>query len=434
MAGEAATTTNYYYYVKQGANGNGSSWKDASGNLQAMIDAAYTVGGGQVWVWKGTYLPSQSLSADARDKAFLLKDNVEIYGGFTKEVIPDETGGLAPAFGFGSRSGKSVLSGDLGASSCFHVVVAAGLNKARLDGFTITSGNAEGTGSTELKAYMIAQGCGGGLYVTEPFNGLLLSDLTISGNTAGKGGGIYMEKGSKAQKAVLANMLVCDNSALEQGGGLYVVNASPYLVNMTVTANTAAAGGGISVEANQTSFASPSLLNTLVYGNQAKGNRQMDMSAAGGASWNAVNSLTGVDPKFGAGYVLTAGSPAIDAGETQVYTALGLSVPTTDLGGNSRVSGSSIDLGAFEYAATVNAPSVPKASKVLDAPLQATVGSEGLLIRGLQPGTMLYIYNMSGQLLYQARVSGETQNITSLQGGAVYIVSNEGRRVKTLAE
>ena len=71
-------------YVKAGASGNGSSWANASGDLQAMIDASST--GDEVWVAAGTYLPTTAPSGctacGPRDVTFLLKDGVKLYGGF----------------------------------------------------------------------------------------------------------------------------------------------------------------------------------------------------------------------------------------------------------------------------------------------------------------------------------------------------------------
>jgi hypothetical protein len=66
---------------------------------------------------------------------------------------------------------------------------------------------------------------------------------------------------------------------------------------------------------------------------------------------------------------------------------------------------------------------------VFNTPLQAATTTGGITVSGLHVGTMLYIYNMTGQLVYSQRVDVETRLIASLPTGA-YIVVNDNRRVK----
>ena len=63
-------------YVKQGGTGNGSTWGNASGDLQAMINASGA--GDQVWVAQGTY----------NNGSFVMKNGVEILGGFPNTGNP----------------------------------------------------------------------------------------------------------------------------------------------------------------------------------------------------------------------------------------------------------------------------------------------------------------------------------------------------------
>jgi hypothetical protein len=55
----------------------------------------------------------------------------------------------------------------------------------------------------------------------------------------------------------------------------------------------------------------------------------------------------------------------------------------------------------------------------------------GITVSGLHIGTMLYVYNMTGRLVYSLRVDVETRLIASLPAGA-YIIVNDGRRVKAV--
>lgn len=68
-------------YVKVGAMGDGSSWLQASGSIQDMIDASQA--GDEVWIAAGTYKPERLLKSNKdRSYAFVLKDGVALYGGF----------------------------------------------------------------------------------------------------------------------------------------------------------------------------------------------------------------------------------------------------------------------------------------------------------------------------------------------------------------
>ena len=70
-SGVMATTR--YVKVTASGNGDGSSWLNASGNLQGIINAS--VSGDEVWVAFGSYQPVNRGS-------FIMKEGVKIYGGF----------------------------------------------------------------------------------------------------------------------------------------------------------------------------------------------------------------------------------------------------------------------------------------------------------------------------------------------------------------
>ena len=74
-------------YVKKGGTGDGSSWDNASGDLQKMIDELAQNNPqnlpGEVWVAAGTYAPqSQLISGTAYSASFRMRDGVSVYGGF----------------------------------------------------------------------------------------------------------------------------------------------------------------------------------------------------------------------------------------------------------------------------------------------------------------------------------------------------------------
>ena len=72
-------------YVKQSGTGDGSSWANASADLQAMINASGA--DDQVWVAAGIYKPTAyptgcGSCGTTRNYTFHVKDGVKIYGGF----------------------------------------------------------------------------------------------------------------------------------------------------------------------------------------------------------------------------------------------------------------------------------------------------------------------------------------------------------------
>ena len=62
----AAPSQNGVVHVRQDSTGDGSSWENATGDLQAAIEGASLIGGGQVWVADGTYRPVVFWRGDPR--------------------------------------------------------------------------------------------------------------------------------------------------------------------------------------------------------------------------------------------------------------------------------------------------------------------------------------------------------------------------------
>jgi len=90
--------------------------------------------------------------SDSRDAAFNIIQNVKYYGGFIGTEPSNYDVTLRNV-----HANQTILSGDLGvprdnSDNSYHVLISAGpLGSSRLDGFTITSGSANGTGSITYK-------------------------------------------------------------------------------------------------------------------------------------------------------------------------------------------------------------------------------------------------------------------------------------------
>ena len=296
-------TVRYVRPVSYGL-GDGSSWANASNDIQEMINQS--AAGDSVWVAEGTYYPLQDPSDDGirylydtfssaimqrvyttdRDKAFLLKSNVKIYGGF-----PDN--GTAVWSNRNWKAYPSILNGNIGdpndsTDNCRHIVISSGdVGNACLDGFTITNGYAVFEKTYNYPSYIIVNGneighihsnkdygdnIGGAVY--NCFSSPVYANLNICNNQARSGGGMYNEFSSPNltnvnishnsggsgkgmhnyySNPVLTNVNINNNKTYplpvntlgHLGGGMYNNHSSPVLTNVVISENYAAMGGGI---------------------------------------------------------------------------------------------------------------------------------------------------------------------------------------------
>ncbi|WP_343531289.1 LamG-like jellyroll fold domain-containing protein [Pedobacter sp.] len=449
-------------YVTQNGAGNkdGSSWANASDDLQLMINNSSTYD--MVWVAKGTYIPKRkandinNITANDRNNAFLLKADVEVYGGLagTENSLSERDLSIT--------ANRSILTGDFNqddvvsgkglsllilnnSENAYHVVLSVGpVGIAKLDGFTVRGGNANGNAFSQLSVngITIFHANGGGINSSQSspklsnlrvlgnstsfggggianygnsspiienvlvtqnratgvnasslgggiasYNNSFpqLNNVVIDGNTGYSGGGMCNKGGSHA---ILTNVIITDNHALQvfnEGGGIYNEESSPILTNVllanntgidggaiyngytsvpvltnvTITKNTADNGAGIYHYSNSSS----KIRNSIIWGNNNgigdPGATTVEYSLVQGGFLGTGNIAA--DPQFkdsNGNYQLRSGSPAIDAGSTSYYGNAELpniSTITKDLGGNKRVLGVGIDMGAYEIQELVAA-------------------------------------------------------------------------------
>jgi hypothetical protein len=173
-------------HVDANATGNntGLSWADAFTDLQSAI----AIASGDIWVAAGTYKPSAYPAgctdcATNRDFTFQLNDGVSLYGGFAGMEGAISARNIA--------ANPTILSGDIGAVSnasdnVHHVVLAAFASTTpttRLDGFTISGGNADVSSNITVNGVTIARIRGSGICTTGGTN--TLTNNSLSGNSAG---------------------------------------------------------------------------------------------------------------------------------------------------------------------------------------------------------------------------------------------------------
>lgn len=376
-------------YVKPVASGNGSgtSWANASSNLQAMINAS--LNGDVIWVAAGTYKPTTTTD---RNAAFSMKNGVGIYGGF----LGMETLFLKRDW----NANITILSGDIGTigfngDNSYNVIrnINSGLNNsAILNGFTIRDGynfggsypggggilNIGNCSPTIANCKFInnfTNGGGGGMSNVN-YSSPIIVNCEFKNNTANNGGGgIYNLTSSPS----ISNSIISGNSSNHAGGGIFNINySSPTLRNTIFIGNSAYYGGGIlndnsSPNIHSCSFSgnnapygggiynhysNPVLRNCIIWGNS---NSIFNSGASPSVSYSIIQQPYGIYPGTGnknasplfvsqppialgtmGDLRLKIGSPAIDAGTAT-------NAPTTDLDGKSRPLGLGYDMGAYEY-------------------------------------------------------------------------------------
>jgi L-ascorbate metabolism protein UlaG (beta-lactamase superfamily) len=269
-----ASTSGKIIYVDDDATGanDGTSWENAYTFLQdALADANSAEKPVEIQVAQGIYKPDQGTKQTLgnREATFHLIDSVTIKGGYAgfSESEPDSRD---------IQLYETILSGDLKgddtevasprylfentsrSENSYHVVSSMNTEETTiLDGFTITSGVANGTprnnagggffndfGSPTLVNCTFKKNWannGGGLF-NESGN-LMLFDCVLKGNYSNYGGGIFNWRGSP----LFRNCRFSSNFAQHSGGGIWYGNANPEFIGCIFSGNIAQYrdGGGM---------------------------------------------------------------------------------------------------------------------------------------------------------------------------------------------
>lgn len=218
-------------YVKQGGTGDGTSWDNASGNLQRMIDDLADTGG-EVWVAAGTYWPVSYLVSDkVYTASFRMRNGVSVYGGFNATNPESSKNDRKKGIMSWEFTNETILQGQgytlnsWGAvnSSSRHVVWFAPLVQdgelevpftamTYLDGVTVAGGYASGGNGTD--DFLTDRGAG--IYMKG--SNVSVTNCIVKNNYAtGSGGGIYMDGGGRVERTLVFNNVSNDN-----GGAVYM--------------------------------------------------------------------------------------------------------------------------------------------------------------------------------------------------------------------
>jgi hypothetical protein len=220
--------------------GDGSSWTNAFTDLQHAIDIAQP--GDIICVAAGTYLPNHRHDGDSlRHSTFYINSDITLLGGFSGE--PGTEGTLE---GRDPIAHATILSGDLGlpgdtTDNAFHVVFIDHVSDTmHLDGFIIADGN----------------NFGGAGYETY-------------------GAGMFIDGEAGRCSPVIANCVIRDNHADQNGGGVAIIaqftgNARPTFSNCKILRNVAGGGGGLQGIVDSDGMLYPTMINCYFQGNTAR--------------------------------------------------------------------------------------------------------------------------------------------------------------------
>lgn|GEM_PF-2788443 len=190
---------------------------------------------------------------------------------------------------------------------------------------------------------------GGGLYLQ---NSAVAERCLVSGNSSGTGAGVYIGYNNGAPP-VLRNCLVVDNVLQSNeffgaGLGSGVLLFGPGVIEHNTFADNRSAADGFVIATDvfvTSEIANTRIRNNIIHGNEGQSIQSNLWNAA--ISRNIIEGLSlpgnlDIDPQLDLAYRLTAGSPAIDAGDPAGIRPLSYF-------GLPRLLGSGTDIGADEY-------------------------------------------------------------------------------------
>jgi hypothetical protein len=219
-------------------------------------------------------------------------------------------------------------------------------------------------------------GSGGGAYLTSSSGNISVEKCSFVENDAptGSGGALSASISGPAAWAEVENCLFAGNSA-NLGGAVNISAAQGALsmVNVTAVSNSSTVGAGAMYATLSTASATLEIYNSIFHGNIKGGgggqdiyvtsnnngqvtvqyNSYEDMTVTDPGTLTATHNID-VDPLLDSGYMLSAGSSCIDAGNSSLVGE------SLDLAGNDRIvddpdtvdtgSGTpAVDLGAYEF-------------------------------------------------------------------------------------
>ena len=355
-----------YVDGSRATQGDGRYWKSAFLTIQ---DALRVVGECpnvfNIKVAKGTYRPSTTVDANARDYNFFIGQPLNLLGGY-----PGGGGSDSNLQNFASNS--TILDGEIqDLYESYHTLALYGITgNVYIEGFQIKNGFADGIGSVVLEPGVnMARNVGAAMYIRDVEN-IRIRNCVFYSNVANSNGGAIFSSGSNL---FLENCVFVNNLCQGNGGAIYSQTASnTTLINCTFYYNYSPDAG----EAIYTTTGSTlNALNCIVAGNPLAfaggGTRNYSYCLLPGGSFSKnsfkyepffknASDPDGPDNKWFTaddGLNLSICSPAINRGSNDIpHTFI------KDITIRPRVFNGQIDMGAYE---------VQTISKVTDATMRS---------------------------------------------------------------
>ena len=236
-------------YVDQEGTGDGSSWENATSDLQAAIYKSHT-DKSTIWVKEGTYT-----RASADEYAFNLFGDCLLHGGFKGDEPYDYDLSLRDFEAHPSILDGNHSRGVLRMQLASHPVL--------IDGFTVKNGKASQGGGILVECQTHIKNCkflsnfsnsvGGGLSQQSTSSSkVIIEDCEFFGNEARSYGGAVYDLGNTRY----LHCVFCDNLSHSNGGGVYcnATNGPSQFTGCTISNNQAAKGGGVATKNQGTTF------------------------------------------------------------------------------------------------------------------------------------------------------------------------------------
>lgn len=191
---------------------------------------------------------------------------------------------------------------------------------------------------------------GGGMYTQSDDTPFTIINALFSGNLADLGGGLYNASGLDEGDRILINVTMTGNRAMGDGGrGGGIDRPIDMTFRNTIIWNNQDESGIGTPEATMDDFFSSDIIdvsNSLLQGypaNEFPGSNNLDGTDSGNNPLfrDAVNP--GGAPSLAGNLRLQQGSPVRDQGNNSFVTGVG-----TDLDGEARIFGDTVDLGPYE--------------------------------------------------------------------------------------